>query len=731
MNKYETLKTYFGYDDFREGQADIIDNILSGRDTLGVMPTGAGKSLCYQIPALMMDGVTIVVSPLISLMQDQVTSLVGLGIKAAYINSSLTQDQYYTVLRRASEGWYKLIYVAPERLDSDVFVKTACEMDISMITTDEAHCISQWGQDFRPSYLKIPQFTERLPRRPIVTAFTATATERVRSDIKHQLHMKDPYETVTGFDRKNLYFEVRHPSDKIHDLLSLVRKYDSEGRSGIVYCSTRKDVENVCDRLREEGFSASRYHAGLTESERRHSQEDFLFDRVRIMCATNAFGMGIDKSNVSFVIHYGLPKDVESYYQEAGRAGRDGSPSDCILLYTARDRFVAEFLINKSFEESSLDTQEAERISSRDMAKLRDMVRYANQDGCLRTYILNYFGESGSHSCGNCSYCCSDTVLTDITTDAQKIMSCVYRSGQKYGISTVANILMGDGSEALTSRGLDSISTYGIMADSSRRYIRDICSRLEELDYITVSDDDYRIARLTSKALPVLRGELRINARVREDKAHTAANYDKELFLILQELRSTVAKVNGVPPYSIFTDLTLSEMASKCPTDARSFARLSGVTKIKTERFADRFIDAISEYKAGKSRDKALRQGSDLSPLLKIKDSIELSDSPLTVTTFCERAIEKSGSPVKVKSLRDAITGWFVSKELLTNSHDSEGRSCKAVTDRSAEAGIVAEHRVGSKGREYDRILYTYEAQKYIIDHLDEIVRFGKEVKNG
>ncbi|MBR4223338.1 MAG: DNA helicase RecQ [Oscillospiraceae bacterium] len=725
MDKYEVLKSCFGYDDLREGQAELIDNILSGKDTLGVMPTGAGKSLCYQIPALMMDGVSLVISPLISLMQDQVMSLVGLGIKAAYINSSLTQAQYHTVLRRAAEGWYKLIYVAPERLDSETFLQTVCSMDISMVTTDEAHCISHWGQDFRPSYLKIPEFIAKLPRRPVVTAFTATATEQVRDDIIRLLDMRSPFMKVTGFDRKNLYFEVRHPEDKFHDLLSLVRKYDAEGRSGIIYCSTRKDVENVCDKLRDEGFSVSRYHAGLTENERRNNQEDLIYDRVRVMVATNAFGMGIDKSNISFVIHYGMPKDVESYYQEAGRAGRDGSPSDCILLYTPRDRYVAEFLINKSYEESSLDPEEAERIRERDMTKLRDMVRYAVRDGCLRSYILRYFGETGMDNCGNCSYCCGDVALTDITTDAQKIMSCIFRSGQRYSISTVAKILTGDSGESVTGRGLDTLSTYGIMAGSSVKYIYGICSRLCEMDHITISDDDHRIAKLTEKALPVLRGEIRVNARIRADKVRErTAKYDRNLFLILQDIRAKAASVAGVPPYSIFTDLTLAELAAKMPTDTESFARIPGVTRIKIERYADRFIRAISEYNSKKRGTKV----NDISMLLMYTDKYKASEKTMTITAFCESIIESSGCSVRAKHVRDAVTGWLISRDLLAIGTDADGKNTKIVTGRSSDVGIISEHRTGVKGKEYDIVLYTAAAQQFIIDNMADIVKFSQEV---
>ena len=406
MDQNQVLKKYFGYDNFREGQAELVSSILSGRDTLGVMPTGAGKSVCYQVPALMFGGVTIVISPLISLMQDQVSSLVQSGIPAAFINSSLTMNQLYTVLKNAERGAYKLIYVAPERLDSEVFMNYAIHAEISMITVDEAHCISQWGQDFRPSYLNIPRFAAALPKRPVMTAFTATATERVRDDIARLLELKDPFTLVTGFDRKNLYFEVRRPSDKYADLKRLVKKYDEEGRSGIIYCSTRKNVETVCERLCSQGFSATRYHAGLAEEEKRTNQDDFIYDRRKVMVATNAFGMGIDKSNVSFVIHYNMPKDVESYYQEAGRAGRDGQPARCTLLYSGTDVRTIRFFIDKEREaDNGLPADVKAEAARKAEERLKYMTFYSTTQHCLRGFLLQYFGEAAPKKCGNCSCC--------------------------------------------------------------------------------------------------------------------------------------------------------------------------------------------------------------------------------------------------------------------------------------------------------------------------------------
>ena len=398
------LKEIFGYDSFRPGQGELVDAILAGRDVVGIMPTGAGKSICYQVPALCMNGITLVISPLISLMKDQVESLVQAGVAAAYLNSSLTPGQQRTVLARAAEGRYKIMYVAPERLNTDSFLHWACSAPIDMVTVDEAHCISQWGKDFRPGYLGIADFLHALPERPLVSAFTATATDRVRQDIVSALELQDAKVLVTGFDRPNLYFEVRHPKSKPAALLQAIREQGDS--SGIVYCATRKAVEQVCALLQGHGIAAGRYHAGLEQAERQQNQEDFLFDRVKIMVATNAFGMGIDKSNVGYVIHYNMPKDLESYYQEAGRAGRDGSPANCILLYSGQDVRIQQMLIDRSEEEMpEQDPALREQLAQRSRERLKQMTFYCTGKTCLRARMLRYFGEHAPQSCGNCSVC--------------------------------------------------------------------------------------------------------------------------------------------------------------------------------------------------------------------------------------------------------------------------------------------------------------------------------------
>ena len=403
MEKLPLLKTFFGHEGFRTGQEPLIDALLAGRDVLGVMPTGAGKSVCYQLPALMLPGLTLVISPLISLMKDQVGALLQSGIPAAYINSSLSQEEYFSVMSGARQGEYKLLYAAPERLLTDGFLSLAKRVSISMLAVDEAHCVSQWGQDFRPSYLQIPEFIGRLPKRPVIGAFTATATRQVKEDIAKLLLLDGPLKVTTGFDRPNLFFSVERPKNKITWLYNFLTARPQE--SGIVYCSTRKQVEAVYETLRARGIPAARYHAGLSDEERRMNQEDFVNDRVRVMAATNAFGMGIDKSNVGFVVHYNMPKDIESYYQEAGRAGRDGSSARCVLLFSPGDVSTAKYLILNSQDNESLTEEEQDILRRRDLERLDRMTGYCKTAGCLRSYLLEYFGEEAPGECGSCGNC--------------------------------------------------------------------------------------------------------------------------------------------------------------------------------------------------------------------------------------------------------------------------------------------------------------------------------------
>jgi ATP-dependent DNA helicase RecQ len=616
----EILKNHFGYSEFRAGQREIIEALLGGRDVLGIMPTGAGKSLCYQIPALMLDGVTLVVSPLISLMKDQVNALVQAGIPATFINSSLPYPELLETVRRAQSGEYKIVYIAPERLLRDEMFEIAITAPVAMLTVDEAHCVSQWGHDFRPSYRKIREFIDRLPKKPVIGAFTATATAKVRDDITAILALDHHYALTTGFDRQNLYFEVRRPENKMTSLVNYLR--ENPGKSGIVYCATRKAVEKVYETLNDSGFAAARYHAGLPDDERRRNQDDFLYDRKTVMAATNAFGMGIDKSNVSFVIHYNMPKNIESYYQEAGRAGRDGENADCILFYSGQDVNINKFLIERSESpmmhgESSADEQLSPallaEIKRNNLELLKQMTFYSTTTDCLRSFILRYFGDAAPHYCGRCSNCLTQFEKSDITVEAQKIVSCVYRIEQlgaqehtprAFGKAVIADILHGSKSAKLHDAKLDTLSTYGIMADTGVRRIRAILDSLLERGYL--AEGEYQTVRWTEKSREALARGARIEMMLHKEEDQSAvrekyhitedADIDEALLSRLKSLRNRLAKNARVPSYIVFSDATLRDMCRKRPQTPERFLEVSGVGQVKLEKYGALFIEEIGEH---------------------------------------------------------------------------------------------------------------------------------------
>ena len=632
MTQYEILKQYFGYDTFRDGQDVLIDSILSGRDVLGVMPTGAGKSLCYQIPALMMDGITLVISPLISLMKDQVSNLNQVGILAAYINSSLTAAQYYKVLDLARMGRYPIIYVAPERLTSEDFLGFALDKNvkISMVAVDEAHCVSQWGQDFRPSYLKIVDFINQLPARPVVSAFTATATAEVRDDIIDILMLRSPQVMTTGFDRPNLYFAVQSPKDKYATMVNYLERH--KGESGIIYCLTRKVVEEVCTQLIREGFSVTRYHAGLGDGERKRSQEDFIYDRAQIMVATNAFGMGIDKSNVRFVVHYNMPKNMESYYQEAGRAGRDGEPAECILLYGGQDVVTNQFFIDHNQDNDALDGVTREIVMERDRERLRKMTYYCFTNECLRDYILRYFGEYGSNYCGNCSNCLSQFEEVDVTEIARALVGCVESSRQRYGTNVIADTVHGANTVKIRNYRMDGNPYYGKLAKVPAYKLRQVMNHLMLNGYLAVTNDEYAIVKLTEKSGAVLYEDQTVVMKMAKEVEHPAkaaggsagkgkkgrkglaagaaglsgvggrefTEAEETLFEKLRALRTEIAKEEKVPPYIVFSDKTLTHMCIVKPMNKDEMLDVSGVGEFKYEKYGERFLACV-QAEAGKS----------------------------------------------------------------------------------------------------------------------------------
>ena len=594
----DVLHKYYGYTSFRKGQENIITSIINKEDVLAIMPTGGGKSICYQVPALCLDGITIVISPLISLMKDQVDALKTMGVKARLINSSLSNSEYSGVLEEIENDECKIIYIAPERLDSMEFVNIIRGKNISQVAIDEAHCVSQWGHDFRVSYKKIPYFINRLDKRPIVTAFTATASNEVREDIINILNLHNPAVYITGFDRENLSINIVKSSSKNKYTLDYVENHKNE--SGIIYASTRKEVETIYEGLLKRNYSVAKYHAGLSNEARKEYQENFINDDIKIMVATNAFGMGIDKPNIRWVLHYNMPQSIENYYQEIGRAGRDGEDSECVLLFSPGDVHTQKYLVEVGIENS-----ERKRVQYKKLQQMVDLV-YSNT--CYRKNILNYFGEIFLDDCNNCSNCLNEGEVVDKTLDAQKVISCIARMKRSFGATMIIDVLRGSKNKKVLDLGFDTLTTYGIMKNYSNEDLKTFINTLVSHGFLDVVENigprgSFPTIKLNEQSLKVIRQEIKVEFK--EDKVTKSRYVENELYEMLVSLRSEIAKEEGIAPYMVFGDATLKNMASVYATNKEEMLNISGVGQIKYEKYGKRFKDIIEKYIEEKNIDKS------------------------------------------------------------------------------------------------------------------------------
>ncbi|MEC0301832.1 DNA helicase RecQ [Terribacillus saccharophilus] len=643
----QILKDYYGYDTFRRGQAEVIEHVMKNENTLAIMPTGGGKSICYQVPALMRQGTALIISPLISLMKDQVDALTAMDIPAAYINSTLEAAELEWTMQQAAQGAFTFLYVAPERLENTRFLQMVRRLSISLIAFDEAHCISQWGHDFRPSYRSATSILDKLTDTPPVMALTATATPQVADDIQRLLDIQEDFTTRTGFARDNLRFQVVKGADKERYILDFIQKRKQD--TGIIYAPTRKLVDQLSLFLDRQGVKTAKYHAGMSEADRQAAQSSFIQDEVSVMIATNAFGMGIDKSNVRYVLHYALPMNMEAYYQEAGRAGRDGEPSDCVLLFSGQDVHLLKFLI----ENSSSDTQA-------EYQKLQQMMNYCHTQSCLQTYMLHYFQDPHiPEDCGRCSNCLNEFEKTDMTREAQMVLSCVKRMDERFGAVLVAKVLKGSKDKRIKQFGLESLSTYGIMKNRTEKDITQFIHYLSAEMILAPTDDKYPVLTLTDEAVQILKGEKKVMMQIAKATETAEADYDEALFQELRELRKEIAQAEGLPPYVIFSDATLKELCRYIPHSQSEMLGIKGIGERRMEQYGEQFLEVLKQHEQ-----TATAPNRDPKPLLQ-----EKQDTPSHLISF--EAFEKGSSMEEIAKER-GLTPMTVSNHLFKAYADGE-----------------------------------------------------------